>query len=460
MQARPIQTATATLFLLAPLATQTWRDTSQPGPAARYDHAMAWDSARGHGVLFGGYDYGSDRYFDDTWVYDGASWAQTTLGGAAPLARKQHAMCYDARRGVVVLFGGVVSNAFNSNTRYLGDTWEFDGASWREVIIAGPTPDPRVTDIAYDTARGVVVLVGGANATSFHRDIWEYDGVAWTERGTDLLPRSRPGYELAYDVARGVTVIEPRYQYGQFGPWETQEWDGATLSRAAYTDTGPHFPGGDLAYDARRGVVVAVGTWFTGATETWEYDGNDWRQLAATTGQDSLANHSLVYADTLGSLVLFGGEKASGPFLVETDETFEFAEFAKVSAFGAGCGTGSIAPDLQPASGSVPRTGTRFGLAVTGTPANGTALLLVGLHRDRWAGRPLPFDLSSLGLPGCQLSTSIELVHGVATDGAAALDLPAEPALHGVALHLQALVHDPSLRPVGISGGLTATLGR
>ena len=56
---------------------------------------------------------------------EGGSWI--AIPSACPPARTGHAMAFDAKRGRVVLFGGGVER------RRLGDTWEWDGNSWRRI---------------------------------------------------------------------------------------------------------------------------------------------------------------------------------------------------------------------------------------------------------------------------------------------------------------------------------------
>ena len=43
-------------------------------PSGRKGQAMAYDSAHGQVVLFGGYD--NRNRFNDTWVWDGTNWTQ------------------------------------------------------------------------------------------------------------------------------------------------------------------------------------------------------------------------------------------------------------------------------------------------------------------------------------------------------------------------------------------------
>src|SRR5262249_47710856 len=91
------------LSLLAQLPAQvSWNLlTTNVRPSVRWEHAMAYASARRRTVLFGGYD--STSFLADTWQFDGASWAQASASG--PAGCSSHAMAYDTARGRVVLFG-------------------------------------------------------------------------------------------------------------------------------------------------------------------------------------------------------------------------------------------------------------------------------------------------------------------------------------------------------------------
>jgi len=117
---------------------------------------MAYDSARGVTVLFGGND-GSYPYYNykgDTWEWDGTTWTPRSLTGPSP--RAGHAMAYDDARGVTMLFGGFFDPAPYS---FLGDTWEltnspFDGdcdgdldlgdiAAFLRCFSPGVPPEPE-----------------------------------------------------------------------------------------------------------------------------------------------------------------------------------------------------------------------------------------------------------------------------------------------------------------------------
>src|SRR5687767_3665711 len=77
-----------------------WTDLTQADrPAGRRQHTMAYDSARGRTVLFGGRDtltvYGTNELYGDTWEFDGYYWEQR-FPAHSPPARYGQAMTYDA----------------------------------------------------------------------------------------------------------------------------------------------------------------------------------------------------------------------------------------------------------------------------------------------------------------------------------------------------------------------------
>lgn len=76
----------------------------------------------------------------------------------------------DKKRNLIVLFDGEA-------------TWEYAGENWVKIETALSPPWRVGHAMAYDEARGVVVLFGGADKNKeYLNDLWEYDGITWTQR--------------------------------------------------------------------------------------------------------------------------------------------------------------------------------------------------------------------------------------------------------------------------------------
>lgn len=263
----------------------TWiQRTSATVPAYRTDHAMAYDAARKCVVMFGGRV--GPNAVAETWEWDGVDWRQRTPAGS-PDARWAHGMAFDAARGRIVLFGGQTIRL--GQGVQLADTWEFDGSQWIRRIPAAQ-PNARVYHgMAYDAARQRVVLFGGSAAgQGTVADTWEWDGSNWTL----LQPASSPSARLsalAYDVGRQLVVLFSGSGAGPLG--DTWEWDGTNWSLRQPASSPPARAGHALVHDAARGRTVLFGGSDSSRAETpdlWEWDGTTWLTAAregARTGR-------------------------------------------------------------------------------------------------------------------------------------------------------------------------------
>ena len=192
-------------------------------PDARSGAAFAYDSDRKKLVLFGG-RAGSGYNFEDTWEWDPATgaWTSLTNAGAHPAARSQHAMVYEKSTKKVLLFGGGRSDASSSDgtgiSIALGDTWEWDPATntWT-ARPAAPAPSPRHDlGMVWDSIRNRAVVFGGlekdiAGASGAPKqDTWEWDpeASAWTERTVPgFMPSPRYGHATGFDGVNGRVVV-------------------------------------------------------------------------------------------------------------------------------------------------------------------------------------------------------------------------------------------------------------
>jgi hypothetical protein len=126
-------------------------------------------------IVFGGVD-AANKTHGETWGRDATHWTLLApAGGSSPAARALHAMAYDSDRKKVVLFAGQESTGAGDT-----DTWEWNGTSWAKITPSDPTadgsPPMRVFHaMVYDSKRHRVVLFGGLNTNDFMSDTWEYD---------------------------------------------------------------------------------------------------------------------------------------------------------------------------------------------------------------------------------------------------------------------------------------------
>jgi uncharacterized protein (TIGR03437 family) len=135
---------------------------------------MAYDSAHGQVVLFGGNNNGA--FLNDTWVWDGSNWTKRSPP-TSPSTRDGLAMAYDSAHSEVVLFGGGFYNAVTKSLSDFNDTWVWDGSNWTQQ---SPQTSPPARDshaMAYDSVRDSAVSFGGANANAvIFGDTWTWNG--------------------------------------------------------------------------------------------------------------------------------------------------------------------------------------------------------------------------------------------------------------------------------------------
>jgi hypothetical protein len=205
-----------------------WRNTGASGPAAREYPGMTTDTARRRVVLFGGADRpvvmpGALTLFGDTWEWDGSAWSERSPA-VTPAARNQHALAFHAPTGRVLLFGG----ALGHYASVLGDTWEWDGAAWLSRSPAVAPPARSAHAMCGDPRRGVVVLFGGSTDVSgpFLGDTWEWDGASWALQSPLHAPAARRGHMMAFDARRGRVVLFGGYDGTLLA--DCWEWDGRT----------------------------------------------------------------------------------------------------------------------------------------------------------------------------------------------------------------------------------------
>ncbi len=321
-------------------------------PPGRQFAAMAFDSARGRTVLFGGGSASFTNY-SDTWEFDGTAWLQRTPSTSPP-ALVASAMAFDANRGVSVMFGGQTAGGD------ISDTWEWDGTNWTLRSFTAAPAARLWTTMAYDTTRRRLVLFGGEGPGSTDLgDTWEYDGSTWTRMAPASSPSPRWGAAMAYDPGLGRVVLFGGRAAGQRVA-DTWEWDGTNWTQ--FSPSSSPFPRAwhSMAFDPEVGHTVVFGgdhiePYGLGPiNDTWEWDGSRWTQ-DWTSAAPSARSGQTMALDANGRIVMFGGSNAGNPgvFPTDTDEL----------------GTGIVTPLGNPAATFNP-TGEEFGQVGVGSTSS------------------------------------------------------------------------------------------
>ncbi len=302
-----------------------WTQVLGPGPGPRRWGAMApkpVNATQGRVILFGGETGGS--YLDQTWAYDG-TWTQLTptiSGDPTLLPRSRHEMVFSSGRNALVVFGGYRGG-------FQQDTWHFDGTTWAPVTPSGTQPSARAfAGLVYDSGRAGVLLFGGQGA-GYLSDTYEYADLSfaalWSERfpSSERYPSARRQHAMAFDSGRGRTVL--------FGgdEWvdptrrtlsDTWEHDGRQWAKLAPVHLPPIRREHAMAYDVARGRTVMFGGWkqpppptpgeYLADTCTW--DGQDWSCDSKGLGPTARAGHAMAFDPLRKRTVLFGGETGVG----------------------------------------------------------------------------------------------------------------------------------------------------
>jgi hypothetical protein len=245
-----------------------WREIAENTGISMITHKLFADSARGVFATLA-------RGLVARW--DGRQW--TTVVADSMSRRESAAGAYDARRQLFVTFGGLVGGRAYDTT---GETWQWDGQRWSRIATTGPPPMLGGA-MAYDARRQVMVMFGGLDTTGRKlSDTWEWNRIRWTHAAHDGPP-ARFGAGIAYDSKRGETILFGGVDSANTKLNDTWLWDGTTWRQASSPVSPPPRSEGYMAFDESRSVVVMFGG--EGAVtvptlgDTWEWNGVRWTKV-------------------------------------------------------------------------------------------------------------------------------------------------------------------------------------
>ncbi|MDP9093095.1 MAG: kelch repeat-containing protein, partial [Actinomycetota bacterium] len=295
---RPAAVTTGATQYQAPGLVPVPSTTSRPG--ARLYAAGAYDGTHNLDILFGGHT-SAGATAGDTWTWDGTTWT-LKAPATSPPARDGATMAYDTATGTTILFGGF-------GTGYLNDTWSWNGTTWTHLTPATSPPARRWASMAYDPALGKIVLFGGCSTGGYLNDTWLWNGTTWASVTTPPALTARDDVGLSYDQTAGNMVL-----YGGLTGTSTYLGDTWLYGSGGWTQASPvHYPGArggmGFAYDPTLGRNVLFGG--VDATSTyndqWMWDGSDWRQGIVPTAWGQDANEVFLTGAGNGQLMIQGG---------------------------------------------------------------------------------------------------------------------------------------------------------
>ncbi len=225
----------------------------------RHYHAQAFDPILASVLIAGGESTLTGRRAD-TWARDANN--QWTKLSNLPQSRVSAAMVYDEPRQRMLFYGeGSAAEVWVRPSQ--------PNASWERLTTKTPPPVPFRHGMAYDAARDRVVVFGGTtDPVSFDPNqrtlLLDPETLEWQELAFSDGPRARWGPGMAYDPARQrVVLFAGRAATGEssFAHNDTWEWDGESwkqLVTLAGTDLPPRNFHPAFAYDPNGRRMIAV----------------------------------------------------------------------------------------------------------------------------------------------------------------------------------------------------------
>jgi hypothetical protein len=364
--------------------------------------------------------------------------------------RTGHALSFDPVRQRTLLFGGQL---FSVSQSYMGDTWVWDGTNWTEFL---PTqaPGPRSYHaMAFDPQRQRVVLFGGSGPSyAILGDTWEWDGSAWIRFATPVAPSARTGHSIAFDAVRQRVLLFGGAVPASPAPLflsDSWEWDGATWAQLAPAASPAARANHAMATDDLQQRVIMYGgnDWNGTFYDAWEWNGANWTLLPQSGAQPQVNVPAATFDSARHQVLLHGPRQDRETWILGAHVP------ATVQAVGFGCG-GSQGPPVL--TSSEPYLGhPAFRLELLHAPPNAACLFgLATSGASQSLGGGCVLRLGSPALPWFAITNAA----GFAESPRFAI--LHDPALWGLTLHAQAGVLDAQA-PLGfaLSAGRTLVVG-
>jgi hypothetical protein len=304
-----------------PASNQTWLDaTNSVHPAARSGYGFTYDTGQHYALLFGGVN--GSHVYGDTWTLENGVWTNITSDlTISPPARYGATLVYQKHDGFVLLFGGRAANG-----TLLDDTWGFNGTTW--ALLPSPkTPTARFdAEAAYYNRTGAVVLFGGYGPSgAVLSDTWYFrnNSTGW-QHGTGSGPPGVAGAVFANVTGSGYDLLYGGYNSSSGYSTATYTWGAGgttTWSTALTVNTTPgELTNASAAWNNRDKYLTIFGGFSPTAglqntTWAWNATAQTFVEVPTFVSPPPVANLSATFDVGARQIVIFGGSGAGGvPF--------------------------------------------------------------------------------------------------------------------------------------------------
>jgi hypothetical protein len=400
----------------------------------------------------------------DTWRSTASGWSLQP-GSGRSVAAWSPAMAYDPARGEVLLAGGYPVDA----------TYAWRG---RWTSVATNTGLGQRYDAAMASYGPGVVLFGGVlSPYGFVSDTWRWNGAAWQFTLPNNWPQARSRHRMTSTGTRALL----HGGMGSMGPLDDLwEYDGVDWTQLTAPTAPPRRHDHGFAYDPVRQRAVVYGGYDRQVQldDVWEWDGTQWHQAPPTVSPPPYSFELVfdpvrgkVVAPVQGEIYEWNGAAwtavAASPTYDASAARFAYdVAGARLLSYGSSQQTWVYGPTPQIAERVSYGCGYSADLTLMGSPAPGEA---PQFHVETAANMPLALAMglvptSLFVIPGCEQSLQpIASVFGVtAANGTWSLPLaiPSQSALRGLDVRAQAIVVDGGTSlGVSFSGGLRVVIG-
>ena len=278
--------------------TPIWVSVSATGsaPAARYGHAMVYDSRRKRAIVFGGLDPNRSKQVFALTLEGAPTWQNLTPLIDGPVARAYATAVYDSIGDRLIVHGG------DGLSGALSDSWALSLSgtpAWTQLVPSGAGPLSRTTGRGiYDPRENRMIVYGGSTGSFLLGDAWS---LQWQRPlvGGDLTTISTPSARYLINLGRPDGATRPSSIAGPAGvhefssaPGNGDGWfalnDGVPSSINTFGGTSPDYFGWNFKSPATvRGLrfdnrVAGSAGMFQSAPNVQVFDGSTWQNLGVS----------------------------------------------------------------------------------------------------------------------------------------------------------------------------------